>query len=363
MDFFIDQSKCCGCMLCKNSCPVNAIDISKKKDGALYPKINEKKCISCGKCRDICSFSCDLNNSFIESYAARRKDGELLKKSQSGGVFASLAEYVWEHNGIVYGCAVDEKLNITHIRTENRLDGEKLYGSKYVQSDIDIVYKLIKKDLEDNKLVLFCGTSCQVAAIKKFCSQYNNLITADILCHGVPGKEIFDSYIKIVEKKHKGTVEKIIFRDKKVYGWTGAGESLKINDQWIHQDQFMVLYNTSLVFRESCYECPYKSLEHPGDITIGDLWGVKDVAPEFDDNKGVSLMLVNTKKGEQIIDALNDKLYLKKINVLQCMQEVLRQPVKRPKLKNVFDKIYHIFPHFTLSIAVIIRKIGYKLHL
>lgn len=357
------NKECCGCMLCKNVCPVNAIHVEKNSDGALYPQINETVCISCGKCENICAFHCGQSNSVREAYAARRKDDLLLQKSQSGGTFAVLAEHIWECDGVVYGCAINDDMTIQHIRVENSSDRTKLYGSKYVQSDIDGVYKQLKRDLKAERYVLFCGTSCQIAAIKKFASPYDkNLITVDILCHGVPGREAFDLYLSHLEKKYKGSVQKIKFRDKQVFGWKGAGESIQINGKWIHSDQYMTLYNTGLIFRESCYACPFKCLEHPGDITIGDLWGVEQVLPEFNDNKGVSLVLVNTDKGQKILDRVQNSLNYIKIDVSQCMQEVLKQPANRPSFKNLYWRLQTVFPNITMKAAVLIRKIGYKIH-
>lgn len=353
---------CCGCMLCKHICPVGAINEIIGNDGARYPLIDKSKCISCGKCEKICAYDEKQNLSLIEAYAARRTDSVELKKSQSGGVFAAVAEYIWSLNGVVYGCTIDDKLNIKHIRVSDPSDKLKLYGSKYVQSDIDGVFDAINRDLKADKYVLFCGTSCQVAAVKKSANFASKLITMDILCHGVPGKELFDLYIKSIER-HKGVVEEFKFRDKAVYGWKGAGESIKINGRWIHQDMYMTLYNTELFFRESCYSCPFKSLNHPGDITIGDLWGVEHVAPEYNDNKGISLVLINTEKGKQMLNNVGEVIEMKRVDMSMCMQDVLRQPVRRPRFKDAFWSVKAVAPFLSMKSAVFVRKLLYKLHL
>lgn len=323
-----DKSKCCGCGKCENTCPKRAIKMIEDEYGFKYPKIDDKLCIDCGLCKKQCFFK-NENKNIVEckkAYAAISKDYEIIKKSASGGIFASIAKAFLKNNGIVYGCTMNyrnNKLTVEHIRVDNEIEIEKLQGSKYIQSNINDCYQSIKKDLKSDKIVLFSGTPCQVDAIRSYLKNENvdKLYCMDIICHGVPSNKMFNEYIDILEKKSKAKVVEFNFRDK-TKNW-GLNASMiiknfkgKIKKILIpaYNSSFYQLFLDAEIYRECCYKCPYANKKRVGDITIGDFWKVesehsnKIKKEKIDINNGVSCILVNTIKGEKLLNTFGENL-------------------------------------------------------
>lgn len=262
------------------------------------------------------------NQKQIEAYIVRHKDSVVRWNSRSGGVFTAISDYILNKNGIIYGASLNKDLITRHIRAEDDITRNEMRGSKYVQSDMTKVIDLIKKDLLDDKYVLFTGTSCQVDAINKLAEHLKkkeNLITVDFICHGVPSPLIFKDYLKLY-----GKVEDFNFRNKLKFGWGDHKETIKTNKKEYKSDIYTKMYYRNYISRPCCYECPYASYKRYSDITIADAWGVEKILPGFNnDDSGASLIIVNTEKGKEIIHKCLSKMENKKISKKDIKQPVL----------------------------------------
>lgn len=276
-------------------------------------------------------------------FAVKHADENVRAKSRSGGFFTALSDYVLENNGIIYGCVMNDDLEAIHIRTTDKNGRDLMRGSKYVQSNIGDIYKDVKNELINGKIVLFTGTSCQIAGLKCYVKyEYENLLCMDIVCHGVPSPIVFREYITWMEKKYKSKVIKVNFRNKKNFGWREHIETIEFNNgNTVNSKVFRDLFYKHNILRPSCYECPYKSIMHPGDITIADYWGIEKVVPQFDDNKGVSLVLVNNDKGVKFFEKVKKDLVWEETDIEHCMQPPLEAPFKRPLDRGAFWKDFH----------------------
>lgn len=278
----------------------------------------------------------------LSSYIAKNIDLNERMKSQSGGIFAVLSDYILLHSGVVYGCTLDERLNIYHKRIVDYNERNQFGGSKYVQSDISNCFEEVKNDLDNGKMVLFSGTPCQVDGLKSYCKNINtnNLWCIDIICHGVPSQLIFKEYIEYLSKKYNGAIEGFNFRNKKLYEWQTHVETFIINGVNYSETLFKELFYRENILRPSCYECTYKRLNTPGDITLGDAWGIDTIDSDFNDRKGTSLVLINTEKGIQVFNAVKESCMIRKVSMDHYTQSPLIKPSKRPKQRDYFWKDY-----------------------
>lgn len=273
-------------------------------------------------------------------YAVKHKDEDTRAASRSGGIFTALSDFVLDNHGVVYGCVLTDDFKAVHIRADNEIGRNLMRGSKYIQSRLGDTFKNVRTDLEDGRDVLFSGTSCQVAGLKAYLQkEYENLFCVDIVCHGVPSPKVWGAYLSWQEEKNKSKITAVDFRNKKDFGWRAHMETLYFdNGKSVSSGIFRTLFYGHNVLRSSCYECPYKSVMHPGDITIADYWGVENAAPEFDENKGVSLVLVNNETGERVLDEVKDKLVWKRTRIEDSMQPPLKAPFPKPKTREHFWK-------------------------
>ncbi len=325
---FDDKKDCCGCGACMNVCPKNAIRMAEDEVGFVYPEIDQNLCIGCGACKKACGYQMQPMMQKSEAvYAAASNDDNLLRKSASGGAFAVLAENVLKKGGVVYGAALpleSGKLEPKHLRIDTVERLPELQGSKYVQSAIGDTYAQAKKDLLDGKSVLFSGTPCQIAGLKQYLKKdYENLLTVDIICHGVPSKRFFQSFMEDYGKKLGGTITEFYFRDKSkgqgmitrsVYkDMTGENkEKVLIGGltAYIH------FFSKSYIYRKNCYSCPFASEKRVGDLTLGDFWGFHEEYPSYDEKqglsngKGVSCILVNTNQGKATLEQCEGQFVL-----------------------------------------------------
>lgn len=291
-------------------------------EGFNYPNVDKDKCVDCKLCEKVCPI---INKDKIvqgsdeenNTYVAYTKNEIVRKNSSSGGMFTELAESVLKNNGVVFGCAFDDDFNAHHIMVNNSSDLEKLRGSKYIQSQIESTYKEAEKLLKNGKLVLFSGVACQIAGLNSYLRKdYNNLITVDVLCHGVPSGKAWRKYIDDNQKRHNAKLNKYYFRNKD-NGWKvftvkqmymdNQGESSPFN-----KDSFMQLFLGEVCLRPSCHNCRFKDIRRPSDITLGDCWGVQNYMPEMDDDKGTSVVIAHTKKGVNILNSVKNNLVIKK---------------------------------------------------
>ena len=310
---------CVGCGACYSICPKNSIVMRSNKEGFLYPKVNIHTCINCHMCEKTCPvLDNDKAANFDRiAYACYTKDENIRMKSSSGGIFTELAQKVLQAGGVVFGAAFsDDYMSVNHIAVDNIKDLDKLRGSKYVQSDIGDTYKETEKYLKQERLVFFTGTPCQIAGLKKYLGKdYNNLLTQDLICHGVPSSIVWKKYVKYCNRKSKSNVKKISFRDKK-YGWKEWGIKFEFEDntQYINQtfeDVYILGFLRNLYLRYSCYNCKFKNGKGNSDITLADFWGIGSIFPDMDDDKGTSFVIINSKKGQSFFSEICKELELR----------------------------------------------------
>mgnify|MGYP004521974655 CR=1 FL=1 len=344
----LDKNECCGCKSCSQKCPQKAINMVENNEGFWYPKIDKSKCIDCGLCVKVCPQLKKVEerkDKYPKTYAMYNKNKQELLESSSGGIFVSIANWVLEQNGVVFGAAYDNDLKVKHIKIENQEQLRLLQGSKYVQSDIMNTYKEAEKELKNNKKVLFSGTPCQIYGLKSFLLQeYDNLITCDIVCHGVPSPKLFEKYIEYLSVKYKSNVRGYNFRSKEKKGW-GLVTKITMDNgksKFIEPD-FDPYYSNFLdgnTYRECCYNCHYSSYNRVSDVTLADYWGIHKIHPDFYREAGNSLILVNTAKGEDIINLIGKNIKKIETNIDKAADnnKNLKEPSKRTKKR---DEIYN----------------------
>ena len=309
---------CCGCGACLNACPKSAITMKEDEAGFIFPAVDETLCVSCGKCVDVCVFK-DKQVGAADGepvvYAAAAKDSAVLEKSSSGGVFTSLANAVLDKGGAVFGAAWTDGITLAHLCIESKDELNRLRGLKYVQSNTGNCYRQAKQILCDGRPVLYCGTPCQIAGLKAFLGKdYENLLTADLVCHGVPSMKMLRDDLKAVAGDKFDEIKDVRFRDKSK-GWAVKG-SIDTDNSHIKYDAgtspYYFFFLKGGIYRESCYNCRFPSENRQGDITLGDYWGVPlDLVAKLGDvnpDKGISCVLVNTQKGKEWFDSVSGTL-------------------------------------------------------
>lgn len=308
----LKKSECCGCSSCVNICPVEAVSMEWDEEGFWYPKVDEDRCINCGKCQKHCPAIQVkyVNNSDPECYAMMAED-EVRSQSSSGGMFTLLADYVFDKGGYVCGAAYGENFSVEHILVKTREELPKLRYSKYVQSDTKHVYQEVQDALKQEIPVLFSGCPCQIAGLNAFLGkEYENLYTVDLICHGVPSPKTFEKYLK--DNYQGKPIREINFRDKRSFGWS-THMNIYFEDGSTHLercgiDSYYKAFLPCLGMRPSCAECKYTALPRQADISIGDFWGIGKYKPELADNKGTSLVLVNSSKGQKVFGEVREKM-------------------------------------------------------
>lgn len=331
-----NKADCCGCTACASVCAHHAISMEPDALGFLYPKVDTEKCTNCGLCEKVCAFNSNydksLNLAQPLAYAARHKEMKEVETSRSGAAFIAISDYVLDNGGVVYGAGYTDHFRVIHKRATTKQERDEFKGSKYVQSDLNHVFLQIKKDLKDGLTVLFSGTPCQTAGLNSFIGKKlrEHLILVDIVCHGVPSPYIWKDYITYLEKKHKDSICQVNFRDKQLYGWTAHHETFKFSNimrEKLIPKSFTYLFYEHIMFRLSCGVCPYTNTRRPSDITIADFWGWEKTDPNINtDDKGVSLILINTKKGNMIFDSIKSQMITIPAKLEDCLQPNLQHP-------------------------------------
>lgn len=310
----LNCNKCTACGACVQKCPKNCIDLKSDKNGFLYPIIDNAKCIDCGLCAKVCPIDKTVSVKEPIAYACAITEEDMLLQATSGGVFGALATHILKSNGVVYGCAYTGHLKATHIRVESEEALSKLFGSKYVQSNTLNTYKECEEDLKAGKQVLFSGTPCQIAGLKHYLqNDYENLVTIDLICHGVASQDYFDKFIEYLEQKEGASCSNYSFRSKRNAGWSVAGIASFITDkgktydkkQFYWSNYYYYYYLGCSIYRDSCYSCQYANLNRVGDITLGDFWGAEGLDIPFNIEKGCSLVLLNSNIAYELFDKLN----------------------------------------------------------
>lgn len=311
-----DPIKCTGCSSCVAICAKNAISMVPDDHGFPHPVINHSICTSCGFCQRTCPQNQAMPLSEKQSvFAGLSFDDELREASSSGGIFSELANSVLRKEGLVFGATYDEDLNVHHIGISSVADLHRLRGSKYVQSCIGTTYMEAKVALLQGKQVLFSGTPCQIAGLYAFLGKkYCNLLTVDILCHGVPSPTVFRTFLSSLQKQFNSPIVNISFRSK-IPGWKNYTTQIVLQDGTKKQlpfNSFMTGFLSNIYLRESCYQCRYATTNRVGDITLGDYWSYQESAPEHieNDDRGISLIICSTDKGHAALANLHRKLSL-----------------------------------------------------
>lgn len=315
------KEECCGCTACKNICPVNAIEMKEDKEGFLYPIVNEEKCIKCELCKKVCPVL-NIKNETKEqhAYIFQNANDDVRRQSTSGGAFSAIAEKIIDKNGIVYGVIFDKDFNVIHKGIENKGELYKFRNSKYVQSNLNNVFKEVKENLEKDRWVCFSGTSCQIEGLKNFLrKQYEKLLLVDVVCRAVPSPLIWKKYLKL-KKQENGDVSKIYFRDK-LYGYKYSNFSVYDSQNnlryhnGVESDPYLRAFFSNICDRPSCYNCKFKKLNSESDITLWDCFNVEKYNSKLDDDKGTTRILANTVKGKRFVEELGVTHNLEEIDV------------------------------------------------
>ena len=334
MIHIVNKQACCGCSACVQRCPKHCISLREDSEGFLYPQVDTESCIDCGLCEKVCPMlhHSEEGQKPIAVYAAKNKDEEIRRTSSSGGVFTALAEEIIRKGGVVFGACFNTDWEVVHDYAETVEGLSRFRGSKYVQSRIGETYRQVETFLKSGREVLFSGTPCQIAGLRMFLKkEYENLLTVDVICHGVPSPRVWREYLKeeTARQREKNTVlprpihekdvlvEGISFRDKTL-GWkkysfalalsttNGSGEKFSFCSRMpLNENIFLKGFLADLYLRPSCYACPFKCGKSGSDVTLGDFWGLQEVMQELDDDQGLTALLVNNERGKVWLDKTN----------------------------------------------------------
>lgn len=346
----IDKTNCCGCNACVQICPKQCITMHQDEEGFDYPTVNENNCTDCGLCEKVCPvLNSGESKKPLKVYAAKNRDEEIRLESSSGGIFTALAEEVIHKGGVVFGVSFDKEWNVVHTYTENIEGLAAFRGSKYIQSKIGSTYKQVKSFLKSGREVLFTGTPCQIAGLKNFLRKdYPNLLTIEILCHGVPSPKVWQRYL--AEKKAQfqcNNICKINFRDKRK-GWSqyhfviDFKNGTQYNTSY-YTDIYFKGFLGNLYLRPSCYACKCKNGRANSDIVIADYWNINEALPDYNDNKGISLVLINSLKGLSILNSLLTSIDYKETSYEVCLGRNggFLEHIPVHKKRQVFFKLFN----------------------
>ena len=374
----IKKDNCTGCTACVNICPKDAITMVEDEEGFYYPKINKEKCINCNLCKKICPTINNINNLIKENnlkeiYGVHILDKDILEKSASGGAFTGIVNSFCDENYVIFGARFDDKFQVIHDYVTSKDKIDVFRKSKYVQSDLRNCFKLAKSFLNEGKKVLFSGTPCQIAGLKCFLrKEYENLLCVDIICHGVPSYKVFNKYLNYLVKKEKITdlssIKRIEFRKKTIKKEKINSRNLMIvlkNGKKMISDStenlYLKGYSERLFLRPSCANCKFASKKRYSDITIADCWGIENIYSNINPHVGESLIIINTKKGQKIVNNMKKSFEFINLNEeFVCKyNECYHTPVNFHKKRNLFfDNLDNM--NFKKNIKICLRPVGIK---
>lgn len=311
--------RCTGCCACAGACPKHCIQMVEDKEGFWYPQIDPAACVKCNLCEKACPVLSPLENrrtkEDVAAYALIHRDEDVRRKSSSGGAFSALASAVLRQGGVVFGAAFDENFDVRHIAVTEERELDRLRGSKYVQSRIGDCYAQAKQYLDAGRLVYFSGTACQTSGLLGFLGKdYPNLLTQDLICHGVPSPMAWRKYVQLRERLARAKTERVFFRDK-THGWKNWHLRMDFRDGSFYElsqfeHPYIIAYLRGSFSRLCCYDCAFKDRYRLADFTLADLWGVDELLPGINDDKGVSLLLVNSGKAAAFLEKISASVRL-----------------------------------------------------
>ena len=342
-----------------------------KKEGCLLHQLNEKK----SKTSDYQALKVRIADEQGHYLVGRHRDEEILKVSRSGGLFTAISDYILDKNGIVYGCKMEGYSRAIHARAATKEERDKFRESKYIQSEIGECYLNVKTDLEEQRIVLFTGTGCQIAGLRKYLIQtstdMSGLYTIDNICHGVPSPKVWNAYLQWLENKYHSKIINVTFRDKR-FGWASHFETVELRRRKKTAAIFRNMFSNHYILRPSCYKCPFSNMQRQGDITLGDAWGIENTTSQFNDNKGCSLIILNSDKGTDLFNKILDKIFTETVDINDYMQPNLKGPSYKPNNREEFwvdflgedfeavmkkygkgDRISHITDILTIHLGII----------
>lgn len=341
---WIPKADCTGCGACAARCPKDAISMEKDKEGFLYPQTDPMLCVDCDLCRRVCpSLQGVVCHETPVAVAAKHKDDAVRQKSSSGGVFTGLAQRILDRGGVICAAVYDENFAVVH-----KIGAEiaPFCGAKYAQSYAGHLFPALQSLLKEGKQVLFVGTPCQCAGLSRYLGKTpENLVLVDMICHGVPSREVWKAYLFSHAQRPMGTVN----MRSKSSGWSHYGYSVEIHSRETYtcpqnRDPYMRGFTANLFLRPSCSKCNFKGLERCTDMTLGDFWGIWDLLPEFDDNKGTSLLLIHSEKGRALWDEIQNEFDHHPFDPQQAISsnpsaEISSPP--HPKRDEFFERLWH----------------------
>ena len=354
MPYLANKNECKGCSACVSACRRRCLQMKTDAYGFAFPFLmNPNQCVHCRKCEKTCPVlrSVDTMNREPEAYAAYSLDEMIRLDSSSGGVFTEISVSIIKDEGCIWGASYNNNFAVEHICIETEAELWKLRGAKYAQSKMNDCFRKVKTALERGRKVLFSGTPCQVAGLRSFLQKdYDNLLCIDFVCHGVPSPMVWEKYVQYrANADNNGTLPRYINLRCKDSGWSRYSYSVDFHYQdatrYIcrnSEDIFMRLFINDYILRKSCSACQFKGYNRVSDITLGDFWGIWDIKPEMDDNKGTSLVLIHSLKGKNMLNSISNKIMSQQVTLEQASRmnrSLLQSSAHKTSREEMLDTI------------------------
>ncbi len=343
-----DRATCTGCGACLKACKFGAMRMRRDDEGFLYPEIDDVRCTHCNACRRLCPVDRAAERPWRQALAARAQDGDVREASSSGGVFTLLARQIHAQGGTVFGAAFAPDFTLRHIQADDEAGLAALRGSKYLQSDLGDAFAQVEAALQAGRKALFCGTPCQVAGLYAYLDDApERLTTIDLVCHGTPSPTVFAAYLVEMERQKGAKVTRFSFRDKQ-RGWKDFCVAATFDDGTTYaagqtEDPFMIAFLRNLCLRPCCHQCPFSGEKRQADLTLADLWGAQQVLPDWDDDRGLSMVLIGSGQGQALFDAAASGMRQTPVDPLACLRfnPSITAPVPPHERRARFFAVFH----------------------